>query len=572
MKYQMTRIARFFLSVIVFSLTGVVDAQAPDIPVLIEQLRESKDIYQRRQAAKALGEITAQPREMMLEVAAALLQASVDMEDESLQYYAKNGLKRVRLSVEDAFNLWINIPEASLGNWVGEAAVPQLCESLNKPHNLGHRHDSYLRYQTAYELIHLGPSMPDVAVPALIKALRNPTFARHGDDYSRAFPRKVVLALGAIGEPAIEDLLDLLCDESACYLASTALSVMQPEPPETIVPALLDILVHGDQHSQLAVMEVLEHIGESAKDSVLLLIDLLSDNSPSSFRYMKLQAARTLGAMGPASAAAVPALLEVLNDPLADFHKIDAALTRSSVLDALGNIGPAAQVGLPKIQKALEDNDIMVRSAAISALRKLNAPLSASQIKELCFDESGFISYQALVEIGKLPPPFQDEAISVLLESGQILNAAWILAQIGQPAVPALLNALTAPSIDVRQIGARALSEMESLPPHALEALIKAMQAPEICFHAAEGLARMDSEQALSAVKATLIHENAKIRFAGAAALAQLEFPPQETVKALIVVLADKHEPVHRNAVIALRKIGTPEALKAVDRVELGLK
>lgn len=137
----------------------------------------------------------------------------------------------------------------------------------------------------------------------------------------------------------------------------------------------------------------------------------------------------------------------------------------------------------------------------------------------------------------------------------------------------ALLNALTSPSVGVRQTAASALSEMESLPPHALAALIKAMHDDvAIARSAVRGLAKKDSQQALNAVFALLKHKQKEVRLAGAWALARLETPPQRAIEPLIDVLGDAHQPVHYWAVIALRKIGTTEALQAVDKVELGLK
>ena len=553
---------------------GTVGAQSDFIPVLITQLRKSQDIYERRRAAKALGEIGSQPRYVMVEVASALLAVSLD-KDESLQYYAENALKQVRLSASDALDVWVNYPYTALGDWIGEAAaIPLLCELLNKPENLPNRSDPFLRYHTARQLLHIGSAMPDIAVPALIKALRNPEFGRvPGNDYSRDFPPQVVFALAAIGVPAIESLLETIsdADDMACFYASTALSLMDCPPPSTIVPALLDPLQTGDKTSPFrfaSICSVLERIGEPAKAAVPLLIDLLSDKYY--FMPMQRDAAEALGAIGPEASDAVPALIKMLDAWSQRWDDSSATYVLVSVLDALGDIGPAAQVALPNIRKALEDVDIEVRIAAARALRKLKQPLSASQIIAL-HDEDESLNYLALVEIGKLPPPF-DDAISVLLEI-RMGEAPLILAEIGQPAVPALLNALNSPNPDVRRTGARALANIEELPKHALDTLIEAMHDDvAIAQSAVRGLAKKDSEQALNAVFALLKHKQKEVRLAGVNALARLETPPQRAVEPLIDVLGDAHQPVHYWAVIALRKLGTAEALQAVDRVELGLK
>ena len=180
----MKRIALMTLCGLILSIT--VHAQDKKIEVLITQLRESKDIYERRRAAKTLGEIDAQPRGVMIDVASALLHASSD-NDESLRFYAYEALKRVRLSAEDAVDVWVNNP---VGNWLGEAAVPLLCQLLNKEENL------FIRFQIAQELVRLGPSMPNVAVDGLIKALRNPAFRKPGNFLSGESYRMVANRTG----------------------------------------------------------------------------------------------------------------------------------------------------------------------------------------------------------------------------------------------------------------------------------------------------------------------------------------------------------------------------------------
>ena len=552
----MKRIALMTLCGLILSIT--VHAQDNKIEMLITQLRESKDIYERRRAAKALGELDAQPREVMIEVASALLHASSD-NDESLRFYAYEALKRVRLSVEDAVDVWVNNPV--VGNWLGEAAVPLLCQLLNKEVN------SLIQFQIAQELVRLGPSMPNVAIDGLIKALRNPAFRKPGNFLSEQVYLTVALALAAIGEEAVPYLLELLADSEnyVYYGASIALSSMNP-PPETIVPVLLDLLQDSNTPSQWAVVRILERIGEPAKAAVPLLIEVLLNDSRIYSFQMQVNAARALGAIGPAAKDAVPALMRLLDYPLPNWPPT----TRARVIDALGKIGPEAQVALPQITKALNDESDMVRAAAIPALTGIGYPLTVNELKAL-LDLDNLSTYLSVVkELSNRGPPF-DEAIAVLIEAATSY-AAVELAQIGQPALPALIEALSHPNTDIRRSAAYAFGEMEFLTTDAIPALIKALVEIETVHGVARGLSRIGTPEALNAVMAILKHENDQIRFRGAATLADWDPPPQEATPALIAVLGDAHQPVHYWAVIALRKIGTAEALQAVDKVELGLK
>jgi HEAT repeat protein len=68
--------------------------------------------------------------------------------------------------------------------------------------------------------------------------------------------------------------------------------------------------------------------------------------------------------MGPAAAAAVPALIEALDDP--------EATVRFPVTVALGEIGPAAKAAVPKLKQMMEE-EINDESAAGArrALRRI---------------------------------------------------------------------------------------------------------------------------------------------------------------------------------------------------------
>lgn len=90
----------------------------------------------------------------------------------------------------------------------------------------------------------------------------------------------------------------------------------------------------------------------------------------------RLQAIRTLGAVGPAggaeSRAAVAALLGALADPG----------SRAAAALSLGSFGPEARVAVPSLVRALRDVDQDVRTGAAAALTKIGPdaipPLAAA--------------------------------------------------------------------------------------------------------------------------------------------------------------------------------------------------
>ena len=86
---------------------------------------------------------------------------------------------------------------------------------------------------------------------------------------------------------------------------------------------------------------------------------------------MRQQAAQALGKIGPAAAAAVPALQAALE--LADGESADAALHGYAAW-ALGEMGSAALPAVPALRRCYEsDPDPFTRKAAAAALRKLGA-------------------------------------------------------------------------------------------------------------------------------------------------------------------------------------------------------
>ena len=83
-------------------------------------------------------------------------------------------------------------------------------------------------------------------------------------------------------------------------------------------------------------------------------------------------AAYEIAGMGPAAAAAVPALIEALDDPM--------PAVRFPVTVALGEIGPAASAAVPRLKEMMDDdiND-EVAAAARRAIRHIQPSALAGQ-------------------------------------------------------------------------------------------------------------------------------------------------------------------------------------------------
>jgi HEAT repeats len=100
-------------------------------------------------------------------------------------------------------------------------------------------------------------------------------------------------------------------------------------------------------------------LGPIAKPAVPAMIDLLNDP------YYRFGAALYLGRIGPAASNAVPMLLPWLDEE-------DVAL-RFSAANALGGIGRGTQEAAPALLKHLKDPNEFVRDSVLLALGKLHA-------------------------------------------------------------------------------------------------------------------------------------------------------------------------------------------------------
>jgi HEAT repeat protein len=107
-------------------------------------------------------------------------------------------------------------------------------------------------------------------------------------------------------------------------------------------------------------LDVIADIGPPARRAVPALIR--------AFAGGRRQAAAALGAMGPASADAVPYLVEaILND--------DTCCSWREISEALGKIGPA---GITPLIDALSSKNVRVRVAAAECIGEIGPPAAAA--------------------------------------------------------------------------------------------------------------------------------------------------------------------------------------------------
>ncbi len=273
-------------------------------------------------------------------------------------------------------------------DWIDDKAklpVPTLLEAMQDE-------DAQVRVQIAYSLAGCVQADGDQVLVALIDAL---------DDLNTEVRRAAVVSLGQLGEraaPAVPKLRRLLDDSS-------------PDDWWDLLP-------------------IIAEIGPGAADLVPDLVGLLDET-----HFRRYSAARALGEIGPAAEEAVPALVAYLEDrdmtfraevaktlwqinrhPRAIPTLIDVLQHDESpdyVAEFLGRIGPQAAAAVPTLVERLED-ERGINTAVAEALWKIakHPAVIPALTRHLEADWNGIEAARALWEINKSP-----KAIAALAEA-----------------------------------------------------------------------------------------------------------------------------------------------------------
>jgi HEAT repeat protein len=203
-------------------------------------------------------------------------------------------------------------------------------------------------------LVRLGPD----AIDELRKRL--------GEPAHRAQSLGVLAAIGKAAAPAVPDLVAVLAgsDEVAAGEAAEALAAVGPAAV-TAVPALEKLLADATPAEvRYPVAFALGRIGPAAKPAVPRLLEL----STSADEIMATVATWAVLKIQPEDATLVEQAIPLLRRALRgerDLARLEAAVS-------LGDIGPAARSAIPLLELVAEDDPVKaVRTAAAAALAKI---------------------------------------------------------------------------------------------------------------------------------------------------------------------------------------------------------
>jgi len=401
-----------------------------------------------------------------------------------------------------------------------KAAIPALIASFKTE-----RMNAQGRLMSVDALVRMGAE----AVPGLIEALK---------DESSQFRELAVHTLGELrleAKAAIPTLIQTLKEDKNAIVREAAIIALEK----------IGVLEFGDSEAKQRAARILAQMGLEAKAAIPALIQALNDERTQG------AAAEALGNLGLEAKAAIPALNQALND--------DNARVRWTTIIALGKIVGDAELLIPLLKKALKDEEASVRKAAVEYLVVLGEEPKAEDLL------IGQVLKDANVstEIAELIKTLSEDYSSV--QNKDIAEAK--LVKMGSKAVPALVAVLKSGDLEAAQNAASILGQMGVEAKAAIPVLITVLNHEDwdVGEAAAVALGRMGAEAkaAIPVLITALKAEDLYLREAAARALGEIGVQTKVVVPALIVALKDEYANVPVSAAVALGRMGA-EAKAAI--------
>ena len=392
----------------------------------------------------------------------------------------------------------------------------------------------------------------DPSTASLPPDLRGPV-ARlaHNETWVRRNAAEELSRLGPAARPAVPALVRAAVDveEPVRKSAASALEKIDPDWPagpeaEHAAPALVKALGSRFTDVWQTASFLLGRIGRPA---IPPLLDALADRWQDTRQAV---VARTLGRIGPAAAAAVPALADELTS--------EHAHVREAAAEALAQIGPAAEPAVPALVRLLTDRPPASRQAAALALAKVgrSAPATVVALVQLLPDRADEVREAAVEALARLGP----DAVACLVE---LLRAGdgkgmeeWMRAK--------------ASALDLK-----GLTGAGWCFAHAVAEHLRLETARESAVRVL-GQIGPDAAAAVGVLAEALCDRNRRVRLAAVRALGAIGPAARPALPAVVKALAEP-DPVRRAAAEALPRIdpnwaGSPELADAVAALAADLK
>jgi HEAT repeat protein len=409
---------------------------------------------------------------------------------------------------------------------------------------------------------------------------------KHPSPLVRAHAAHALGQLGRGAMPAVETLLPLVGDPNATVRREAARAILRIRPgPKVTIPLAKKLLGDADPALRMRILHTLAEVGkpavpgliaalqddEAAKFACLALTEIgpdAADAAPALIRRLqnekrlevRQQIVMALGAI--ASPAAVPRLIDELNDP--------QEVTRLAAAFALGRIGPPAKAAVAALSKCSQASDPVLQVVGAWALAKVQPDDPQVMDKTVTVLADAILGKNPLARTAALRGlvdlrPGPARTLPILkqhlknADKASAEEALHALAQLGEPAVPPLIEALKMP--DCRPLAASILGYIGPPAKSAVAPLVEMAKTDKSPVARREALMALGgigpaAAAGVPAAIAALDDADEKVVIAACFALAQLGPAAKEAIPALKKRAESKDEGVRQEAVKALKALG----------------
>ena len=381
----------------------------------------------------------------------------------------------------------------------------------------------------------IGPVGDDDAVDDAVDALSRAA-ARVKDAATRAACLVALADYGPAAQSAVPAIVKFLRAKTALVRETAAATLAAIGPESRVATSELARLLGDEQPLvRAAAAAALSSIGPDARDATAALAAALADSNP----MVRGGAARALASIGPDAGAATGMLVKALGGE----KDRDVVL---GIIDAFGEIGPAAIEATPTLVASLSSDDAETREAIVSALGELGtgaAPTAASAVENMLGDADPFVRVAAaggLVGMGRAAGRERNVLLTALRSDDEELQAA--AAEV------------------VGDWGKAAAGFSAALAKIASNA--KDPQARAAAVTALGDIAAADQAETLGKA---LDDDDADVRHAAAYAIADLPEIVAGLEAAIVAAADDDDVRVRMEIAPTLARLGTPAAKKALD-------
>jgi HEAT repeat protein len=241
--------------------------------------------------------------------------------------------------------------------------------------------------------------------------------------------------------------------------------------------------------------------------------------------------------------------------------KADALLASRCLLEGREVSDETRRIVVDSLTSALRDGDRGMCIRAAKALGKIGGRQAVNSLFEALKDSRDApVRWEAAYALAEIGEPAVEPLIEALRHGGARRRAARALAKIGKPAVEPLAKALSDKDRFARRKAAQALGEIGDR--RAVEPLIRALNdSDEIARRwAARALGEIGDRRAVEPLIEALSDSDGGVRRWAVLALAEIKerIEERETIEPLIETLKTKDIHIRRRAAQALAKVGEP--------------